>query len=161
MTEEHKQEMTREEKARLLQERLKMGFNLSPFNNFIGLQVMEVSETEVRARFEMRPELVGNVTHSILHGGVIATALDTAGGAMGMVAAYGMMKGLSREEKLTRMTKLGTIDMRVDYLQPGRGQWFEAIGRLSRAGKKVLFTRMELINDKGDLIATGNATYMY
>lgn len=155
--------LTPEEKARILLERMKSGFDNTPFVKLIGLSLSEITPEGVRAQFDMKPELVGNTFKQILHGGVIATALDTVGGAMGFVAVYQYMKqlGMSREERYARMARLGTIDMRVDYLQPGRGQHFEVTASPLRVGKKVFVTRMELRNSDGELIAVGTGTYMY
>jgi uncharacterized protein (TIGR00369 family) len=55
---------------------------------------------------------------------------------------------------------MGTIDMRVDYLRPGRGERFIATSRLLRAGNKVSVARVELHNDQGVYIATATATYL-
>ena len=77
-----------EAKARVLRERLQMGFNLIPFNQVIGFKLLDVSLDHVVGEFAMKPQLIGNMTHSILHGGVIATALDAIGGAMAMSAVY-------------------------------------------------------------------------
>lgn len=155
--------LSAEEKASLLLERMKSGFDSTPFVKLIGLELSEITPESVRAYFDMKPELVGNTFQQILHGGVIATALDTVGGAMGFVAIYQFMKqqGLTREERYARMARFGTIDMRVDYLQPGRGQRFEVTAAPLRVGKKVFVTRMELRNDSQDLIAVGTGTYMY
>lgn len=152
-----------EEKARILLERMKSGFDNTPFVKLIGLELTDITPEGVRARFDMKPELVGNTWKQILHGGVIATALDTVGGAMGFVAVYQYMKqqGLTREERYARMARLGTIDMRVDYLSPGRGQQFTVTASPLRVGKKVFVTRMELRNEADELIAAGTGTYMY
>ncbi len=150
-----------EAKARVLKERMQMGFNLIPFNQVIGLQITDISLEKVSAEFAMKPQLIGNTTHQILHGGVIATALDTIGGAMAMSAVYAALKGISREERLMRIFKLATLDMRVDYLKPGRGQKFTTSATVLRVGKKVCVTRMELENEEKELIAVGTATYMY
>lgn len=160
---DHKPVLSPEEKARILLERMKNGFDNTPFVKLIGLELTEITAEGVRARFDMKPELVGNTFKQILHGGVIATALDTVGGAMGFVAVYQYMKqqGMSREERYARMARLGTIDMRVDYLSPGRGQHFEVIASPLRVGKKVFVTRMELRNDSNELVAVGTGTYMY
>ncbi len=64
------------------------------------------------------------------------------------------------QEKLDRFSKLGTIDLRVDYLRPGCGKWFIASGYTLRTGKKVAVTRIELKNDQEDLIAVGTGTYV-
>jgi uncharacterized protein (TIGR00369 family) len=55
---------------------------------------------------------------------------------------------------------VGTIDLRIDYLRPGRGRTFTATGRVMRAGKRVAVTRMELHNAEAVLIAVGTGTYM-
>lgn len=156
-------ELTQEEKGKLLLDRLKLTFDNTPFVRLIGMTLVHASNEEVRARFDMKPELVGNVHKQILHGGVIATALDMVGGMMGLVAVYQRMKedSVPREERYLRLMRLGTIDMRVDYLSPGRGEHFEASATLLRVGKKVFVTRMELRNDSDDLIAAGTATYLY
>lgn len=156
-----KPDISDEEKARILKERLQMGFNMIPFNQVIGLKVTEVSLSAIAAEFAMQPQLVGNMFKQILHGGVIATALDAVGGAMAMSAAYAALKGIAKEERLARINKLATLDMRIDYLQPGRGQLFAVSASLLRVGKKVCVTRMELHNESGDLLAAGTATYMY
>lgn len=152
-----------EEKARLLLDRMKSGFDNTPFVKLIGLELTAITAEGVQAGFTMKPELVGNTFKQILHGGVIATALDTVGGAMGFVAVYQYMRqqGLSREERYARLARLGTIDMRVDYLLPGRGQRFTVTASPLRVGKKVFVTRMELRNDSDELIAVGTGTYMY
>lgn len=156
-------EISSEEKARLMIERLKVGFDSAPFVKLIGMELTEASFEGVKARFDMKPDLIGNPFKQILHGGVIATALDMVGGIMGVVGVYQRMKedNIPRDERNLRLAKLGTIDMRVDYLAPGRGKHFEASATLLRVGKKVFVTRMELRNEENDLIAAGTGTYFY
>lgn len=150
-----------QERIRKLQEQFINGFNLTPFMQHIGARLASFDDNEIRAVIDMQPCLVGNVFQQILHGGVIATLLDTVGGAAAMMAAYTRLKGQPREEKMRRMGQLGTIDMRIDYLRPGRGKQFVAIGRVVRAGGKICATQMELRNDEDQLIATGNAVFHY
>ena len=52
------------------------------------------------------------------------------------------------------------IDLRVDYLRPGRGKHFIATGAHRALGNRIAVTHMELENDAGELIATGGAAYM-
>jgi acyl-coenzyme A thioesterase PaaI-like protein len=156
-------ELGPEEKARMLLDRLKVSFDNTPFVKLVGIELVEASNEHVKAHFAMKPELVGNTIKQILHGGVIATALDMVGGIMGVVAVYQRMRqdDVPRDERYMRLAKLGTIDMRVDYLMPGRGKHFEASATLLRVGKKVFVTRMELHNDSGELIAAATGTYLY
>ena len=48
----------------------------------------------------------------------------------------------------------------MDYLRPGRGSHFVATGRVVRLGNRIAVTHMELVNDEGELIATGGAAYV-
>jgi hypothetical protein len=64
----------------------------------------------------MRPELVGSYIHNRLHGGVIATALDTVGGFAVVVAVAEKHANETAEQIVTRFGRFGTIDLRVDYL---------------------------------------------
>ena len=58
------------------------------------------------------------------------------------------------------MGKMSTIDMRSDYLRPGRGLEFIATAQVIRSGNKVCVCRMELHNEQGVHIALGTGTYL-
>ena len=132
-----------------------------PFHNVIGLTVEKVTVDEVMVSFAMKPELIGNFMQGILHGGVIATVLDVAGGTL---AAACLMERYAEDHSLEeiagRFAKLGTIDLRIDYLRPGRGERFITRATVLRAGNKVAVTRMEMMSDVGVLIAVGTGTYL-
>lgn len=131
-----------------------------PFNNHIGLEVHSFENDEAVFKLKMRDELVGNWLHGILHGGVIASALDVAGGTAALVGAYRRQEDLPKDERVKNLSKLGTIDMRVDYLRPGKGKAFYASASILRIGSKVAVTRMEFKNEQDELIAVGTGTYM-
>ena len=131
-----------------------------PFNKLLGLQIVSLDHDRPKIRFDMRPELIGNTYQNILHGGVTSTVLDVTGG---LVAFSGLVKNLANipvEDRMARFAKVGTIDLRIDYLRPGKGKWFEATGYPLRTGNKVAVARMELHNDTGDLIAVGTGAYL-
>jgi len=125
------------------------------FNKHLGLKVESFDVAAPKLRFDMRPELVGNPTRQILHGGVISATLDVAGGFAIMLALAAEMTGVP-----TSFPNMGTIDLRVDYLRPGRGKHFIATARIVRKGSRIAVTHMELHNDQGELIATGGAAYV-
>jgi len=131
-----------------------------PFNKLIGMKIETLDLDKIRIRFEMRPELVGNFTRGNLHGGVISSVLDVTGGMVAWTGIMKKMEGQSFDEISERFNKIGTIDIRVDYLRPGLGEYFIATGSTLRTGNKVSVTRMELHNDKGILIAVGTGTYV-
>jgi uncharacterized protein (TIGR00369 family) len=133
-----------------------------PFNKVLGLKPTKLSQDYCEFKMNMRDDLIGNFLQGILHGGAISTALDVTGGAMAMVAAWQRLKDkkVPSSERPKTLAKLGTIDMRVDFLQPGKGKEFTIGATLLRIGNKVAVTRMEFKNEKGDLIAVGTGTYL-
>lgn len=130
-----------------------------PFNKVLGLDVVSLSGESPVLRFAMRPELVGNYMRGNLHGGVISSVIDVCGGLTAFLGLQKKLRDEPIEERLQRFARIGTIDMRVDYLRPGLGEWFESKGYLLRTGNKVAVTRMELHNDSGELIAIGTGAY--
>jgi uncharacterized protein (TIGR00369 family) len=131
-----------------------------PFNCLLGLKVEFLDIDRAGFGFTMKKELIGNTVHGILHGGVISAVLDTTGGITATASAMERMQGLSKDEVAKRIARIGTIDMRVDYLRPGRGIQFHSTGSVMRTGRKVAVTRMELKNEENVLIAVGTGTYI-
>lgn len=145
--------MNRQEK----EQRLKKLFEDSvPFNKVLGLKVESFDPREPKLRFDMKPELIGNPTRGILHGGVISAALDVMAG----FSIHAAMLDQDKAENSDDFPKMGTIDLRIDYLRPGRGKYFIATGKVARLGSRVAVTHMTLENDEGEQIATGSAAYM-
>ncbi len=131
-----------------------------PFNQVIGLELKQFSSDRCEVSFKMKAELIGNYYQKILHGGVVASALDSVSGSMAAIGLLEKTSAPNNDEFAERIKKLGTIDMRIDYLQPGRGKTFSASARLLRVGNKVAVTRSELHNENGEIIALGTATYL-
>lgn len=130
-----------------------------PFNRLLGVKVDGIDEESVRMRLEMRDEFVGHFVHRVLHGGVTASVLDVTGGLAAFVGTLNRISHLPFDDQIQRFNNLGTIDLRIDYLRPGRGQWFLATAYILRIGSKVAVTRMELHNDEDNLIAVGTGAY--
>jgi uncharacterized protein (TIGR00369 family) len=131
-----------------------------PFNRLIGLKIKSISLDNVRTEFVMQEKLIGNPVRKTLHGGVISSVLDATGG---LVASAGVIRKMSdkpAETVLKQFSKIGTIDLRIDYLRPGQGNTFTASGNIMRSGRKVAVTRMALHNNEGLLIAVGTGTYL-
>jgi uncharacterized protein (TIGR00369 family) len=131
-----------------------------PFNRLLGFTIDRVSPAEVSVSFVKRPELIGNPVHQTLHGGVISSVLDATGGLMVSTGVVERLAGHPLETVAERLAGVGTIDLRVDYLRPGRGARFMASAGIMRAGNKVAVARMSLVNEADVLIAVGTGTYM-
>lgn len=137
-------------------------FEKIPFNNLLGLTPTQFSHDRCEFRFDMKDDLIGNWVAGILHGGAISTALDVTGGAMAFIATWQRMNenNVPLSQRAQKMARMGTIDMRIDFLKPGKGKEFTASASLLRAGNKVAVTRMEFHNEEGVLIAAGTGTYL-
>lgn len=129
------------------------------FNQVLGLKVQQL-RPQFLVRFDMRPDLVGHYHYGRLHGGVISATLDAMGGCALMLAIAEKHAGDSAEQVMHRFVKMGTIDLRVDFLRQGMGNHFVASAEVMRLGGRVGSTQMRLVNDEGTLIATAAAAYI-
>lgn len=131
-----------------------------PFNRLLGIRVDSVSLDRVVLRFDKTPEKVGNYVRDILHGGVISAVLDATGGLVAFVHALERVRASDAKERGAILSRVGTIDLRVDFLRRATGAHYRATGSILRAGSRVAVTRMELHDEHECLVATGTGTYM-
>ena len=134
--------------------------NEMPFNQLLGLKIVRFDSEESEVQFSWDDRLIGNPMQKILHGGVTASALDLVGGVVAAANIISNLTDLSAQTVQQSLSRLGTIDLRTDFLRPGRGEEFIATARVIRSGNKVAVVRMEMHNEKGDHIAFGTGTYM-
>ena len=131
-----------------------------PFNQVLGLKITSLKPEQVLGRIDMKPELVGNFLHNRLHGGVISAGLDSMAGLAVMAAIGARHMDEAPAQRLQRFTKLGTIDLRIDYLRPATGRSFELRAEVMRLGSRVASTRMEFYGADGKLLASGAGAYI-
>ena len=98
----------------------------------------------------MRDDFAGNLVYHTLHGGIVASMLDAAGGHAVWLKAIEQSKGQLLEKRAKRVAWIGSIDMRVNYLRPGKGEMFKATASILRMGNKVAVTRITLPNENDD-----------
>ena len=117
----------------------------SPFNAFLDLEVVtaDPGRQEVVMRLKMRPEFERLAGTGHWHGGPIAAAIDIVGDY-----ALAMLFG----------KPLPTINLRVDYLRPGKGTLTLA-ALVRRSGKTVGVVDVDVRNEAGELVAIGRANY--
>lgn len=122
---------------------------LIPFNRFLGVKVEAIADGYCRLVVPFRDELVGDPMRPALHGGVLSALADTAGGCA-------VWAGLSDAS-----ARVATIDMRIDYLRPGRLVNLVAEARVVRRGNRVGVTDMFLFHpdEPGNFVATGKGVY--
>ena len=135
-------------------------FTEIPYNRMLGLQVDAIEADRIVMSFPMKDELVGNFLHGILHGGVISSVIDMAGGVAAISTAVRKHQYKDIAEMKAILGKSSTINLHINYLTPGRGKRFTVTAYILRSGNKICFTRCELHNEEGLLIATGAGTYL-
>jgi uncharacterized protein (TIGR00369 family) len=130
------------------------------FNKLLGLKITSVLPDEVLGRIDMRPELIGHYSHNRVHGGVISATLDAMGGLAVMAAIGARHMDEPIAARLHRFAKLGTIDLRIDYLRPAVGDFFTMKAEVLRLGSRVASVRMAFLAADSKLLATGAAAYI-
>ena len=122
---------------------------LIPFNRVLGVRVVEIDRGHVRMEIAFREELIGDPVRRAVHGGVISALADTAGGC----AVWSAL-----DEETARVS---TIDIRIDYLRPGRPETLVAEGNVVRAGRRVGVADIRLFHPSApaESIATGKGVY--
>jgi uncharacterized protein (TIGR00369 family) len=130
------------------------------FNQLLGLKVEFPETGSARLRVEMRKELQGHAMSQRLHGGVTASVLDTMGGLAITCAICEKHSEESTAQIMNRFVKIGTIDLRIDFLQVGVGQFFVASAKVLRLGGRIASVQMSLDSDDGTLVATGSGSYI-
>lgn len=131
-----------------------------PFNQLLGLEITRFNAQNSEVRFVWQDKLIGNPVRKILHGGVTASALDLAGGTVAAANIIEQLVDKSPAAIRQSLDKIGTIDLRTDFLRPGRGEEFIVTAHIIRSGSKVAVARMEMHNELGEHIAFGTGTYM-
>jgi len=119
------------------------------FNKFLGVRALELEPGRVVLEIPFREELIGDPVKRAIHGGVLSALADTAGG-------FAVWTSLDDDR-----TRISTIDLRVDYLRPGRQEDVRAHATLVRAGKTVGVADVRLFHpsDEATTIATGKGVY--
>jgi uncharacterized protein (TIGR00369 family) len=122
---------------------------LIPFNKYLGVQVRALERGRTVLEIPWRDELIGDPVRQAVHGGVISMLADTAGGAV----VWGAIENPA--------SRVSTIDLRIDYLRPGRQETLVAEASIVRLGKRVAVTDVRIFHPSAplDTIATGKAVY--
>lgn len=120
-----------------------------PFNKYIGIRCIEITKGYARLEIPFRDELIGDPLKRALHGGVISALADTAGG----IAVWAGV-----EDPRARVS---TIDLRVDYLRPGRMETLVAVASVVRVGNRVGVSDIRLFHPSApdETVATGKGVY--
>jgi uncharacterized protein (TIGR00369 family) len=128
-------------------EQLQARVDRAPFNAWLGLQVLEWDVTTITLGLRTRPEILGHAALNALHGGILASVIDT-GCSLAVVARTG--------------ESVYTVDMRVDYLRPATATEYRVCASIVRLGRTLATAdaRVETARE-GRLVASGRAVLQH
>ncbi len=120
-----------------------------PFNRFLGIRLLRCDPGHVELEIPWRDELIGDPLKPAVHGGVISALADVAGG----MAVWSALE--------SPLQRVSTIDLRVDYLRPGRLERILAEGTILRVGRSVGVVDVRIFHGlaRGDTVATAKGVY--
>ena len=120
-----------------------------PFNRFLGLELAHAEPGRIRLELPFRDDFLGDWVRAALHGGVISMVADVAGG----IAVWSTLESPS--------LRVSTIDLRIDYLRPGKTERLVAEAAIVRVGGRIGVSDVRLFHPGAEdhLIATGKGVY--
>lgn len=80
-----------------------------PFNRALGMELERYEKEFAQLAFKNKPMMVGNWAQSILHGGVIASALDVAAGLVCVGSTLTRHETISEDELRQRLSRMGPL----------------------------------------------------
>jgi uncharacterized protein (TIGR00369 family) len=120
----------------------------SPFPLELGMEVVELEPDRAVLRLPWRPELA--TIADVVHGGAIATLLDTAG----MAAAW------ADDQTVPESPAGATVAMSISYMSAARAADLVAVGQVLRRGATLCFVDVSVTAGE-EVVAKGMVTHRY
>jgi uncharacterized protein (TIGR00369 family) len=115
----------------------------SPLVGHLGLRLDSIGDDEATMTLPFRPELA--TMDDVVHGGAIASLIDTAGMASSWAA-----------DEEPESLQGSTVTLNVNYLAAARGQDLTAHAVVLRRGRSLVFSEVKVTEPGGRLVATGS-----
>jgi len=118
--------------------------NSSPYYRLLGMEVKEIKEGESRIEMPFKQDLTH--PYGIAHGGAIASLADSAV-AMALI------------DLVDPRDRIATIEFKINYFASVDKGELEAHAKIIHKGSKTAVGDVEVVNEKGKLVAKLVATY--
>jgi len=118
----------------------------SPYVAHLGMQLTGIQPGMATLTLPFTDSLV--TTGTIVHGGAIASLIDTAA----MVAAWS-------DAEVTPKTRGTTVSLSVAYLSAAQQEDIQATARVLRRGRSLIYLDVEVSGTSGNAVAKGLVTY--
>ena len=120
--------------------------NTSPYVKHLGIQPISIQPGVATLALPFKESLV--TIGTIVHGGAIASLIDTAAA----IAAFS-------EGEVPANGRGTTANLTVSYLAAAQKEDVQAIARVLRRGRNLVFLDVEVVGTSGNLVAKGMVTY--
>lgn len=115
----------------------------SPYQVFLGIELRRADTEGVEIFLPFRQEFLRESGSDWLHGGIVSALIDIAGN-------YAVQAKVG--------PGVPTVNMRVDYLRPSRGD-LSATATVVKLGKRTALSDVSVHDLNGNLVAVGRAMY--
>lgn len=112
---------------------------------WMKLSVVSAGAGEIKMAAPWRDEFISNPDHRFVHGGILATLLDTAG-------SYAVATLLGRPAQ--------TVDMRVDFLRPGFEAQMIVEASVIHYGRTLATADASVLNAANQRLAVGRMVFL-
>lgn len=116
----------------------------SPFNRWLGLEVVAATSDSVRTQIVWRDEMIGSPDAGSVAGGVLASIMDSTA-SYAVAAATGQMAV--------------TLDMRIDFLRAAMPGVLYAEGTVIKAGRSIATVDVALQDSSGKIVSSGRVVF--
>ena len=117
----------------------------APYPELIGMKIAALDFDSCRVELELGKRHLQ--PFGIVHGGVLATLIDTATFWAGFL-------------RLPEDAGLVNVDLKLNYLKAVTSGHLRAEGRCLRAGRQISYAEASVFDEAGELIAHGASTLM-
>jgi uncharacterized protein (TIGR00369 family) len=128
-----------------VEQKIRDRFETNHFPRLLGIEIDSMENGTARLGVEVTEKLLQLA--GIMHGGAIATLIDTAV-AMAIVSA---------SEPNSKFT---TVELKVNYLRPLKEGRVVAEARLIQNGRRIIVAECDVFDAQGKLAAKGLLTYI-
>jgi uncharacterized protein (TIGR00369 family) len=120
----------------------------SPLVQLLGLELVAIEDGRAELRMPFRPELA--TLEDIVHGGAIASLIDTAG----MAATWS-------DDTEPEALAGATVTLNVNYTSAARGKDLIAVATVAKRGRSIVFSDVRVSEPDGRLVATGSVVQRF
>ena len=118
-----------------------------PFTKHLAMEFVEGGEGYARVRMRYQDE--NSTAGKALHGGALASLIDTTGA----------MAAWTTAQIATPKYFGSTVGVNVNYLSGAIGEDVFADGRILKRGKELIYSDVRVTNGDGKLLAQGTVVY--